>query len=286
MKTTLYSLAAAALFTAAATASAEDKPLVIGTNNWAENIAVANMWKLILENRHDYDVELSAVGKNVLYSGLANGDFDISLEIWLPTTDAPYLEPYKDQLEVNDAWYEGTGLGLVVPSYVDIDTIPELKEHPEAFEYQGRSTVLGIDPGSSIAGLTDEAIEAYSLPFKQVNSSGPAMMAALDDAYRREVPIVVTLWSPHWAFADYDLKYLEDPQNIYGDNETIYWFSRPNFTDDDPWLTGVLNEWHMDDDSLGSLIAEIEAVGDPVEGARTWIEDNQDLVEKWLAAGQ
>ena len=32
----------------AASAHANDKQLVIGTNNWAENIAVANMWKIVL----------------------------------------------------------------------------------------------------------------------------------------------------------------------------------------------------------------------------------------------
>jgi glycine betaine/proline transport system substrate-binding protein len=42
----------------------------------------------------------------------------------------------------------------------------------------------------------------------------------------------------------------------------------------------------MDDDSLGGLMAEIEQAGDPVEGAETWIEDNQDLVDEWLAAGE
>ncbi|WP_280568378.1 glycine betaine ABC transporter substrate-binding protein [Chromohalobacter sp. 296-RDG] len=286
MKKVLYPLAAAALFSAATTANAEDKELVIGTNNWAENIAVANMWKIILEDKYDYDIEISDVGKNALYSGLANGDFDISLEIWLPTTDAPYLKPYKDRVEINDAWYEGTGLGVVVPTYVDIDTLDELGKHADDFAYQGSPTILGIDSGSSIAGLTDEAIDEYSLPLKQVNSSGPAMMAALDDAYSREEPIAVTLWSPHWAFAEYDLKYLEDPKNVYGDNETIYWFSRQNFTDEDPWLTQVLNEWHMDDDSLGGLMADIEKAGDPVEGAQTWIDNNQDLIDEWLAAGK
>ena len=103
------------------------------------------------------------------------------------------ISAYKDQLEINGAWYEGTGLGLVVPSYADIDTIPELKEQAEEYGYQGRPSILGIDSGSAIAGLTDEAIDAYELPMEQVNSSGPAMMAALDAAYQQEEPIVVTL---------------------------------------------------------------------------------------------
>jgi glycine betaine/proline transport system substrate-binding protein len=273
------------LATTAAVQADNHKSLVIGTNNWAENIAVANMWKIILEQEHDYDIELSDIGKSVLYSGLANEDVDISMEIWLPTTDASFLAPYEDEIDVHDVWYEGTGLGLVVPSYAEIDTIPQLGENAEAYEYQGRSAILGIDSGSAIASLTDDAIDSYELPFNQVNSSGPAMMAALDDAYEREEPIVVTLWSPHWAFAEYDLKYLEDPEGVYGESDDIHWMSRKDFADEDPWLTAVLNDWYMDDDTLGGLMAEIEQIGDPVEGAQTWIDENRNLIDEWVAAG-
>lgn len=283
MKTFLYPLAATALLTAA-TASAQDKPLTIGTNNWAENVAVANLWKLVLDD-HGYDVTLSDVGKSALFAGLANDDFDLSLELWLPYTDKEFLAPYKDTLEVHGAWYDKTGLGLVVPDYVDIDTIPELAEHADEFEYQGSPTIIGIDPGSAIAGMTDDAIDEYGLDLEQVNSSGPAMMSALDSAYKSEEPIVVTLWNPHWAFADYDLKYLKDPKKVYGDGDTIYWFSRQGFGEDDPWLTAVLDKWHMSDESLSNLMAEIEEDGDPVEGAKAWISENQDQIDEWLAAG-
>ena len=280
---------AAALFavgsTASAMAHAQEKPLIIGTNNWAENVAVANLWKLVLDGQ-GYDVELSDVGKSALFAGLANGDFDLSLELWLPYTDKAFLEPYKDTLEVHDAWYDRTGLGLVVPSYVDIDSIPELAKRADEFEYQGSPTILGIDPGSAIAGMTDDAIETYDLPLNQVNSSEPAMMSALDRAYKSEEPIVVTLWNPHWAFADYDLKYLKDPEKVYGDGDTIYWFSREGFSGDDPWLTAVLDAWHMSDESLGELMSEIESQDDPVAGARTWLEENRDQVDEWLAAGE
>ncbi|MDK9686617.1 glycine betaine ABC transporter substrate-binding protein [Halomonas sp. LC1] len=270
----------------AASGHANDKQLVIGTNNWAENIAVANMWKIVLEEEHGYDIELTDVGKSVLYSGLANNDFDISLEIWLPTTDKEFLAPYKDEIDVHDVWYEGTGLGIVVPSYVDIDTIDALRDSADQFSYQGRPTIVGIDSGSAIAGLTDEAIDAYDLPMRQLYSSDPAMMAALDDAYQREEPMAVTLWSPHWAFAEYDLKYLEDNQGVFGESDDIFWFSRKGFAEDDPWLTQVLNTWHMNDDTLGGLMATIEQQGDPVEGARTWIGENRELVDTWLAAGE
>ncbi len=286
MKMRFLLAGAFALSTASTLVQAEDKTLTIGTNNWAENIAVANMWKILLEEAADYDVELTNVSKSMLYSGMANGDIDLSLEIWLPITDKPFLEPYKDRLEVHDTWYAGTGLGLVVPSYVDIDTIPELEAHADEFEYQSKSTILGIGTGSAIAGLTDDAIDAYGLPQEQMNSSEAAMMSALDNAYSAHQAIVVTLWNPHWAFAQYDLKYLDDPKNVYGDSENIHWFSHEGFAQGNPWLTAVLNAWEMDDETLGGLMATIEETGDPVEGARQWIDGHQALVDSWLQAGK
>jgi glycine betaine/proline transport system substrate-binding protein len=271
--------------TTLSTAHAQEMNLSIGINNWAENIAVANMWKLVLEEEHGYSVDLTDAGKSVIYSGLANNDFDISVEIWLPSTDAEYLAPYEERIDVHDGWYEGTGLGLVVPAYAEINSIPELAERADDFEYQGRPAIIGIDSRSAIAGLTDDAIEHYDLPLEQVNSSDPAMIAALDDAISRQKPLAVTLWSPHWAFAEYDLKYLDDPENVFGDSETIHWFSRKDFAEDDAWLAAVLDAWQMDDDSLGGLMAEIEQRDDPVAGARHWIEENRELIDSWIEAG-
>lgn len=38
----------------------------------------------------------------------------------------------------------------------------------------------------------------------------------------------------------------------------------------------------MDDNSLGALMGIIEETGDPVVGAKTWIEDNRSLVKSGL----
>lgn len=263
--------------------AAADQQLTIGTNNWSENIAISHMWQLLLEDE-GYSVDLTSTGKSVIFSGLAQGDIDVSLEVWLPNGDAQYLKPYKESIDVHDAWYNGAQDELVVPSYLTaIDTIGDLKDNAERFGYQGEPTIFGIEPGSAIAGETEHAISAYDLPFRQLNSSGPAMLASLEEAYRRKQPIAVTLWQPHWAYAQYDLKALEDPKQSYGGGDDIKWMSTRGFAKQHAEVTAMLDAWHMTHDQLADLMLTIEKVGDPGEGARQWIDAHQELVDEWLS---
>lgn len=256
--------------------------LTIGLNNWAENIAVSNMWKVLLE-REGYDVNLRQATKQVVYVGVANGDLDMGLEVWMPTTDKPYYSKYEDRIALQEPWYRGTGLGLVVPSYVEADSIPDLKGNPERFEQGGGPAIVGIDPGSALMGLTEEAIDAYGLDaYKLIASSGASMTASLHTAIEERQPIVVTLWNPHWAFADYDLKYLDDPKNVFGKGENIHWMSRLDLKDDHPELVRWFNAWDMNDQQLGGLMATINEVGDPEDGAKKWIARHEDLVRSWM----
>lgn len=275
-------LAGAMLCGIAGQALAADS-ITIGTNNWAENIAISHLWQQLLDEK-GRDVTLSEVSKPVLFGGLAEGDIDVSLEVWLPS-DSEYLKPYGERISLHETWYDDALDALVVPSYVkDIDTIAQLEAHADDFEYQGEPTIFGIEPGSSIATETDDTIEQYSLPFRQLSSSESAMLAQLKEAYRRQEPIALTLWQPHWAFAEYDLKVLEDPKKTYSAGEQIKWVSHQGFAAANPEVAKMLDAWHMTPDQLSQLMLTIEKSGDPDEGAAQWIADNRKLVDGWLAA--
>ncbi|MAM57770.1 MAG: glycine/betaine ABC transporter [Salinicola sp.] len=263
--------------------SAANPPITIGTNNWAENIAISHMWQQLLGEK-GFDVSLSEVSKPILFGGLAAGDIDISLEVWLPS-DNSFVEPYSDRIDLHGTWYDDALDALVVPSYVDdINSVADLERHAEDFEYQGEPTIFGIEPGSTIADETDAAIEQYRLPFRQLSSSESAMMAQLKEAYREKQPVAVTLWQPHWAFAEYDLKILDDPKKTFSAGEQIKWVSHHGFGDDNPGLKAMLDAWHMTPEQLSQLMLEIENTGDPDKGAAQWIAANRDLVDGWLAA--
>ncbi|WNF36901.1 glycine betaine ABC transporter substrate-binding protein [Bacillaceae bacterium IKA-2] len=256
-----------------------NKEITIGQILWAENIAVTNMWKAILEEK-GYQVKLPLLDMGVTMTALEMGEVDVSLEVWLPVQDANYLKRYQDAVNFSEStWFDNAKVGLVVPTYLEeVNSIEDLNEHKELFNGQ----IIGLDAGAGTMEVVEQLIEDYNLEFELLASSEPAMLGAVGNAVENEEPIVVPLWSPHWAFSTYDLKFLEDPQNIFGGVEKIHHATRLGFEEDYPEVSEWFKNWKMDDQQIGQLIEYVESAEDPLDGAKKWIEENQELIAEWV----
>ncbi|WP_226036875.1 glycine betaine ABC transporter substrate-binding protein [Aquibacillus saliphilus] len=258
---------------------AEQKTIHMGQINWAENIAVTNMWKVILEDR-GYDVKFSVIDMGTTMKALEKGELDLSLEVWLPVQDANYFETYKEDVNFSEeVWYDNAKVGLVVPAYMeDINSIEDLNEHKELFE----SRITGFDPGAGTMEVTEQLISDYDLDFELIPSSEPAMLTAIGEAIKNEEAIVAPLWNPHRIFAEYDLKYLDDPKNTFGGIEKIHHATRHGFEEDFEEFDQWLKNWKMNDEEIGTLMTAVENAEEPLDGAKTWVENNQELVDQWI----
>lgn len=141
--------------------------------------------------------------------------------------------------------------------------------------------IVGIEPGAGIMECTDEALLVYDLDLKLQESSSAAMAAALKTAIENEDWIVVTGWTPHWKFAVYDLKYLDDPEGVYGAAETINTFVRLGLDEDDPALYTVLDNFFWTPDDIGAVMLAVNDGADPYDAAREWVDANPDKVAEW-----
>ncbi|SDQ76972.1 glycine betaine ABC transporter substrate-binding protein [Virgibacillus salinus] len=259
--------------------SPKDRPIEMAQINWAENIAVSNMWKVILEEK-GYKVNLNLLDMGTIMKALSEDELDINLEVWLPVQDKNYLKEYKDQVFFSEAtWYDDAKVGLVVPSYMeDVNSIADLNEHKKKFDGE----ITGFDPGAGTMEVTEEMIKQYELEYELLPSSEPAMLSAMNEAIKEEEPIVVPLWKPHRVFAKHDLKFLEDPKKSFGGVEKIHHATRQGFAEDYPEVSKWMKNWQMDDDSVGQLMTYVNEAEEPIEGARKWVEENQDLVNEWV----
>ncbi|WP_425827566.1 ABC transporter permease/substrate binding protein [Streptomyces fractus] len=267
--------------TAGSTNVGQGKKISIGYIPWDEGVASTFLWKEILEQR-GFDVETKQFDAGPLYTSLANGSVDFQTDSWLPTTHAQYWKKYGDKLEDLGSWYGPTSLELAVPSYMkDLKSMEDLKG--QASKFDGKIT--GIEASAGETGLLkSKVLKEYGLDkeYKVVDSSTPAMLAQLKRAYAAKKPIVVPLWSPHWAYNDYKLTKLKDPKGAWGKGDGVHSLARKGFGKQFPEVDKWLKNFKMSEKQLTSLEAEINKVGKgkQQDAVKTWLKKNPGFVNK------
>ncbi|MGP8289620.1 glycine betaine ABC transporter substrate-binding protein [Vreelandella zhanjiangensis] len=260
-------------------AQAQDQETInLAYVEWSSEVASTNVIAAVLEQA-GYNVEMTSLSAAAMFQALSTGDADAIVAAWLPTTHAEYMERIGDTVEDLGANLDGTKLGLVVPSYTEVDSIAELNDNADIFN----SEIIGIDPGAGLMGLTEEVVDTYDLDLRLRSGSDATMVAALSNAINNEEDIVITSWTPHWMFARWDLKYLEDPENVFGGAEQIHTVVRNGLEDDMPEAYAILEAFEWTPEQMGEIMLMNQEDGsDPYENAKQWVEDNQDVVEQWL----
>ncbi len=164
-----------------------------------------------------------------------------------------------------------------------VEELEESQEPPELAEGQQTiSDIVGIVPEARIMAATEVALEAYGLQFGLIEGNDATMTAELGEAIENDGWMVVTGWTPHWKFAKWDLKFLEDPEQVFGEEEYIATVAREGFSRDMPEVYAFLEEFYWDDDEIGKVIINNLEDDDFLGNAQTWIEENRNLVEEWV----
>jgi glycine betaine/proline transport system substrate-binding protein len=248
--------------------------------NWAEGVAYTHLAKVVLEDKMDYSVTITAADVGPAYTSIAQGDKDAYMESWLPVLHADYVEKYKESIVDLGIIYEGTKSGLVVPAYVTIDSIAQMQANKKKFD----GKIIGIDAGAGIMKTCEQLIKDYDMDFKLVASSGPAMVAALKKAIGNKEWIAVTGWRPHWKFGRWDLKFLAQSEDkMVWKPGSIHIFGRKDLKTDKPELAQFLSNMKLTDPQLADLMLKVEnSDSDVEEVARQWMMDNPDVIAAWI----
>jgi glycine betaine/proline transport system substrate-binding protein len=247
---------------------------------WDCATASTNLVKALLEDQ-GYEVDLYPVAAAAMWQAVGAGDMDGMVTAWLPVTHATYLEKLEGKLENLGPISYGARLGWAVPSYVTIDSITEMNANADKFD----GKIIGIDPGAGVMGLSEKVMEEYNLnKFELVEGSGATMTMALSNAIKNKEWVVVTAWSPHWMFGRWDLKYLEDPKGVLGEEEHIDTIVRKGLKDDMPEVYGILDRFAYENpNQLQMLMAwNQEPDADPLENAKRFLKEHPELVKAWL----
>ncbi|MDQ0256113.1 glycine betaine/proline transport system substrate-binding protein [Evansella vedderi] len=272
------------LFTAACgsdDASTDSKEIELVYVEWDSEIASTHVIGKVFEDQ-GYDVTLTPIDNSLMWGAVASGEADGMVAAWLPATHAGQYEEYGGSVVELGANLEGAKIGLVVPSYMNVDSIADL----DAYADELRETITGIEAGAGVVTAAEAAVDTdypNLAGWEVLPSSSGAMATALGEAIANEEPIVVTGWTPHWKFASYDLKYLEDPEGTFGDAEYIATMVREGLEEDDAVAFTILDQFNWTAADMEAVMLDIQEGASPEEAASAWVEANQDKVNEWIA---
>ena len=251
---------------------------------WTENTAIAHLTKVLLEEEVGYEqVTIKTSDLDSVYSSVAKGDLDAFQDVWLPN-QRDLLSSVEDDVEQLGYSYQGqTEQGLAVPSYMNTTSLNQLNDS-EA------DLILGIEPGSVVMGVVyDEVMPTYRLKQKLVEASTEGMLAEVERLYNDREEFALVAWSPHWMNQRFDLRYLEDPNDAFGelnDPARITTIVNKNLPENEPAAYAFMNALIFNEDQLNDLESTIEEMGAPLEGARQWAQDNRDVWQPWVEAAE
>ncbi|MHA6252802.1 glycine betaine ABC transporter substrate-binding protein [Oceanobacillus sp. CAU 1775] len=242
---------------------------------WDTEVASTHVIGKVFEDL-GYDVTLTPLDNAIMWEAVATSEVDGMVAAWLPGTHGAQFDEYGDQMIDLGPNLEGAKIGLVVPSYMDVNSIADLTDEAD-------QTITGIEPGAGVVAASERTLDEYDnmADWEVQTSSSGAMTTELGSAIDSEEDIIVTGWTPHWKFQEYDLKYLEDPEGTFGDAETINTMVREGLEEDDPVAYQLLDNFNWTTDDIEAVMLDITEGASPEEAAANWVEANQDRVDEW-----
>lgn len=261
----------------ACAANAAEKTVVkLGTMSWEDIMPMTLITKRVLE-KEGYKVQVTNFSEwGIAYSALARGDVDM-LVSQVNYVASDYWAKNKDRLEKVSVVSHGLRQGLVVPSYMPIDSVDQLN----SVKGQVGGKIIGIEPGAGLMREVATAIKTYKLDYTLVDGSTSAMVAQLQSTIERKQPIVTMLWTPSWMDQKFKVKFLKDPKHVFAPPQSYYWIAKKGFSADNPRLREIVASEFIPIEDINTINGAVKDGKTMEQATDDWFKQNAVLVDKW-----
>jgi glycine betaine/proline transport system substrate-binding protein len=314
----LFLTAAAATFMAGAAASgpalaeAESQdPIKITLHDWTGQFITSKIMGEVLK-KAGYNVEYVQADYIAQFAGLKTGDLTLAMEMWETTgrdamdeaTATGNVENLGETgMQAIEEWWYPLYMKEKCPGLPNWEALkdPACAEAFSTAETAPRGRYLGGPV--TWAGYDDERAEALELPFEVVHAgTDAALFAELESAYQRQAPILLWVYSPHWAPIKYEGEWIEFPPYTAECYNDPTWGVNPDLAYDcgkprgPIWKVswaGMKDKWPgaykaakaftIGNDEMGAMIAKVDLEGEEVDAVvAEWIANNEDRWRKWI----
>jgi glycine betaine/proline transport system substrate-binding protein len=313
LKCTAAMLTAAA-FAAASPALAEPEsqdPIKITLHDWTGQLITSNIMGEVLK-AGGYNIEYVVADYIAQFAGLGTGDLTLAMEMWETTGREAMDEAVatgnvenlgETGMLAKEEWWYPLYMKDKCPGLPNWEALkdPACAEAFSIAETAPKGRYLGGPV--TWAGFDDERVEALELPFEVIHAgTDAALFAELESAYQRQAPIMLWVYSPHWAPAKYEGEWVEFPpysSECYLDPsvglnpDLAYDCGKPEGPIWKVAWAGMKDKWpgahaaavafEISSDEMNALVAAVDLDGQSVEDAVAgWLAANEDRWQAWI----
>jgi len=305
------SVAAAALMAATpALAQESNDPIKLTLHDWSGQLITTTLMGEVLKEA-GYNIEYVQADYIAQFAGLKTGDLHVAMEIWETTG----REAMDEAIGTGNVVSLGeTGMDAIeewwYPAYMEercpgLPNWEALKECAEAFSTP-ETAPLGRYLGGPVTwgGFDDERVEALELDFEVIHAgTDAALFAELEAAYQRTDPILLWIYSPHWAPAKYDGSFVEFPAysaECYTDPSVglnpdaaydcgkptgpIWKVSWAGLAEKWPNAATAIKNFTISNDAMCAMVTDVDLNGQTVEATvAAWMAANTSTWSAWIA---
>ncbi|MEC9490785.1 MAG: ABC transporter substrate-binding protein [Halanaerobiales bacterium] len=285
ISTLLIVLLGFGIFAAVPQVAAQDDTINFGYVQWPGVTVKTHVAAKVAEYL-GYETEMTAASQAIIFKSLETKDLDVFLGNWLPTMQMHFNEYQKKgvvhnvRVNLHDVVYR-----TAVPEYVyeaGVKSMADLNKYADKF---GRK-VYGIEPGNDGNIIIRNAIKnnTYNLGEWTLQASSTAgMLSSVQRAVNNKEWIAFNGWKPHYMNVMFDLKYLKDPEGIWGENPSVYTVARNGYQDENPNFYKFLEQFKVTAPIQNNWINEYQnKERDPEVVAEEWIANNLQVVNQWV----
>jgi len=284
-------------------------PIKLTLHDWTGQFITTNIMAAVLEEA-GYNVELVQADYLAQFSGLESGDLHVAMELWA-TTAADAMNASiatgntvsfgETGMLAKEEWWYPLYMKEQCPGLPDWKALNDCAALFATAETAPKGRYLGGPV--TWGGFDEERIVSLGLDYEVIHAgTDAAMFAELESAYQRQDPVLLWIYSPHWAPIKYEGEWVEFPEYsdaCYTDAsaglnpDMAYDCGKPTGPVFKAGWAGLEAKWPgaakaikafaMTNDDMGAMVGKVDVDGIPLEDVvDEWMTTNEAVWTKWI----
>jgi len=284
-------------------------PIKLTLHDWTGQLITTQLMGEVLK-KAGYNIDYVQADYIAQFAGLKTGDLHVAMEIWETTgrdamdeaTATGNVENLGETgMQAIEEWWYPTYMKEQCPELPNWEALNDCAEAFSVPETAPSGRYLGGPV--TWGGFDDERAEALELDYEVVHAgTDAALFAELESAYQRQDPILLWVYTPHWAPAKFEGEWIEFPEYTAECYNDPAWGTNPDMAYDCgkprgpiwkvAWV-GVKDKWpgayeavkgfNVSNDEMAQMIVKVDLDGESIDDVvNQWMTDNETRWKEWI----